>query len=86
MKTFQLNSPVEVAGKTYEELSLRNMKAKDMRLLAEEENSADNQINLVATLAQVSPDVIDELEIADYNQLCLFVLGQLKPKKSAKRS
>ncbi|WGK69448.1 phage tail assembly protein [Candidatus Haliotispira prima] len=81
MKTFKLTGPIETGGRKYSELTLRPMKAKDMRLLMAEENAADNQINLLAALAEVPCGVIDELELADYNELCLFTREQLQAKK-----
>lgn len=86
MKTFKLNTNVVFAGQQYSELTLRKMKAKDMRILLAEENAADNQINLLSALANVSPEVIDELEIADYNALCTFTREQLQAKKPTTQS
>ena len=80
-QTFKMDFPVEVHGQTYKELTLRSIKAKDLRITCEGNNLADSEISLIAALANVSPTVIDELELVDYNKVAAFVREQLTPKK-----
>ncbi len=69
-KTIKLKTPVEVNGETFENMTIRPPKVRD-RLVAEKTpgNSADKEVTFIANLCTVSPDVIMELDLADYVQL-----------------
>lgn len=86
MRTHKLSSPVEYKGKTYEELTLSPVKAKHLRIAHQEENPVDNQINLIAALADVSPALIDELPAADFRTLSDAIGREIAGKKSAPRN
>ena len=86
MRTHKLSNPVEYKGKTYEELTLCNVKAKHLRIMHQEENPIDNQINLIAALADVSPALIDELPAADFRTLSDAITKEVAGKKLAPRN
>ena len=86
MRTYKLSNPVEHKGKTYEELTLAPIKAKHLRIAHEEENPVDNQINLIAALADIDPELIDELAARDFKTLSDAVAKEIAGKKSAPRN
>ena len=84
MKTIKLNDPVDHGGQTYKELTLRKMKARDLRITEQEQNPAEKQIELIAVLTDTSPAVIDELSIPDFNALS-EAISEMNTKKSTPR-
>lgn len=68
--TITLKLPITVAGAAYTALTMRRPKVRDM-LTAERAggNDAEREIRTFANLCEVSPEVIEELDLADYQQL-----------------
>lgn len=64
-----LKFPVTVDGHEYTTLQMRRCKVKDRRLAAKQKTAEDQEVTLIANLCEVPPNVIDELDAADYEQL-----------------
>lgn len=58
--------PVTVAGREYKELTMRRAKVKDRRVASRQATEDAKEISLIANLCDVPPDVIDELDAADF--------------------
>lgn len=70
MTTITLAFPVTIDGMTYDKLSMRRCKVRDRRAAMKQSGTdADREIWLFATLCEVPPEVIDELDEADYAKL-----------------
>ena len=71
MTKIKLDHPIKIDGATVNEIVLRRPTVKDMRVARNSgKNDADQEVALIANLAQISPDDVDSLDIAD------FVKGQ----------
>lgn len=81
MKTIKLQEPVHAGDKEYKELTLGKIKAKHLRLFHASPNPTDNEIELLAAVAEVSPKVIDELSLADYRNCTDYLKEQLAAGK-----
>lgn len=67
MPEIVLDYPVTVAGKEHKTLTMRRPKVKDQKAAQKMGGSDDErEIMLFANLCDVTPDVIDELDMADY--------------------
>lgn len=69
-KQIELKYPVTVAEHEYKALTMRSAKARD-QIVAQKSasNNADVELVLFSNLCEVSTEVIEELEMADYQQL-----------------
>lgn len=81
-RTMQLNVPVHLAdGRELQQLTLRRAKVGDLRAVAHYDNEAEQEIALMARLAGLVPEDLEELDLSDYAQLQeWFRLCQQKPK------
>ena len=70
METITLSQPITIANNTYEKLSLRRPKVRD-RLAVErlKKTDAEKEITMIANLAEVTVEVIEELDLADYGKI-----------------
>jgi len=65
-----LDYPVEVDGEKVASLNLRRAKVRDQKLAAKAAGGeAEQETTLFANLCEVSPKVIEELDLADYRKL-----------------
>ncbi len=65
-----LKHPVTHQGTEYTELSMRRAKARDSRDSQRGGGTAaDSEFRLMANLCEVPPEVIEELDMADYVRL-----------------
>ena len=81
MSSITLTIPVTINNTTYNELNIRRPKVRD-RLAVEriKKTDAEKEIALIANLTEVTTDVIEELDLADYNKVQEGVLqGFLAP-------
>lgn len=71
MEKIILEYPVTVGQIEYIELEMRRSKVKDRLAVLSMKNASDEnkEIRLFANLCEVSPDVITELDEADYGKL-----------------
>lgn len=75
-KTIQLNTtielitPITVDGATLSQLTVRRPKVRDMLAMENTaKNDAEKEINLFASLCEIKPDSLYELDMADYSKL-----------------
>lgn len=73
--TIKLQYPVTVDGQEHAVLNMRRCKVKDRRLAAKQSDDATREIHLIANLCEVPPNVIDELDAADYARLTETLQG-----------
>lgn len=69
-QTIKLDYPVTAEGRTIEEITLRRPKVRDM--LAADKGAggeAEKEIRMFANLAEVTPTIIEGLDLADYARL-----------------
>ena len=68
MTQIKLEFPITVDGATLAEIKLRRPTVKDMRVarLTGGKDDAAQEINLIANLAQLTPDAIESLDMADF--------------------
>lgn len=71
--TVRLTYPVIVKGETYEELSLRRPKMRDLKKAQACKSDMDKAITIIADLADVPPSVIEELDPTDFKALSEIV-------------
>lgn len=65
--TVTLQHPVKVQGQDYTSLTMRRPKVKDEKAARRAgKDPADHEVRLIANLCEVVPDVIEELDLADY--------------------
>lgn len=65
--TVPLQYPVTHEGTEYTSLSMRRPKVRDEKAARRVgKDPADQELRLVANLCEVAPDVLDELDLADY--------------------
>jgi hypothetical protein len=70
MTTVKLTSPIKIDGKEVNEINLRRPKVRD-RLAVERSNfsDAEKEVQLIANLAELPIDVIEDIDLADYAKL-----------------
>lgn len=75
--TIKLKYPITLDGVSITELSMRRSKVKDRLAVANMKNLSDEEkeILLFANLCEVSPDVIRELDEADYPEVQKVYMG-----------
>jgi len=65
-----LDYPVEVDGEKIDSLHMRHAKVRDQKLATKAAGGeAEQETTLFAHLCEVSPKVIEELDLADYRKL-----------------
>ncbi len=71
MQTTELKYPVELAGETINNLTMRRSKVKDRLIVSKMKAASDEEkeIRLFANLCEVEPKVIEELDESDYATL-----------------
>ena len=68
MTKIKLDYPIQIDGATINEISLRRPTVKDMRVarITGGKDDAAQEINLIANLAQITPDAVESLDMADF--------------------
>ena len=67
MQKIKLDNPVKIDGVEINELSLRKPKVRDPIVAGKKNVSeSEREVNLIANLAEVSPETIQELDLSDY--------------------
>jgi hypothetical protein len=67
MTKIKLDHPIKIDGANVNEIALRRPTVKDMRVARNSgKNDADQEVALIANLAQIAPDDVDALDIADF--------------------
>ncbi len=66
----KLQFPVQIDAMIYDSLTIRRCKVRDRRAAMKQPGTdADREVWLFASLCEVPPEVIDELDEADYGKL-----------------
>lgn len=65
MTTYKLQTPVTFGNKTYDSLTFRKMKAKDLSAMDVVKGSANKGFAMLASIAEVPFQVIGELDFDD---------------------
>lgn len=67
MTKIKLDYPIKIDGATVNEISLRRPTVKDMRIVrASKASDAEQEIALIANLAQWTPADVENLDMADF--------------------
>ena len=67
MQKIKLDNPVKIDGVEINELSLRKPKVRALIVAGKKNVSeSEREVNLIANLAEVSPETIQELDLSDY--------------------
>ena len=78
----KLDYPVEVNGESFEVLHMRRPKVRDMLAGSKAQgDEAEKEVRIFATLCEVPPVVIEELDYADYQKLVETFNGFLSSQK-----
>ncbi|MCG7588425.1 phage tail assembly protein [Photobacterium sp. OFAV2-7] len=75
-KSVMLDIPFEYKGQKVETLEIRRPKVRD-QLIADKQNKepADKEVHLMSLLAGVEPELIQELDLSDYEQVQEVIVG-----------
>jgi len=74
----KLQHPITVDGQEITRITLRRPKVRDMLAVEKLEGSEGaRELRLLANLADVAPDVLEELDLADYQALQKVYAGFL---------
>jgi hypothetical protein len=80
MHKIKLIEPIKIDGVNISELTLRRPKVRD-RLAVERlgTNDAEKEVALIANLADIPKDAVEELDLADYAKIQEALQGFLLP-------
>lgn len=65
----ELKYPVTVEGHEYKKITMRAPKVRDQIVAQKASGKEEMELTLFANLCEITPDVLEELELADYSQL-----------------
>ncbi|WP_265034250.1 MULTISPECIES: phage tail assembly protein [unclassified Wolbachia] len=70
MQNIKLTEPIKIDGILVSEITLRRPKVRD-RLAVERmsNNDAEKEVALIANLASISREAVEELDLADYSKI-----------------
>lgn len=79
-QTIVLKYPVQVGGVTYSELVMRRAKGRDVKLARQQANGDLDEADeyLLANLCDVSPEVLNEMDVADLKSAFEVMRGFLE--------
>ena len=67
MQKIKLSNPIKIDGVDVHELSLRRPKVRDLIAAGKRNVSeSEREVDLIANLAEVAPEAIQELDLSDY--------------------
>jgi hypothetical protein len=76
MTKIKLEFPIDIDGAKVGELTLRRPTVKDMRVARNSaKDDAAQEIALIANLAQITPEQVEQLDLADYAQVQAALQG-----------
>ena len=70
MQKIKLSNPIKIDGVEVNEISLRRPKVRDL-LISDRKNisEAEREVNLVANLAEIPAEAIQDLDLCDYMKI-----------------
>lgn len=85
MQKIKLSNPVKIDGVEVQELSLRSPKVRDL-IAASKKNvsESEREVNLIANLAEVSPETVQDLDLRDYIKIQEWLKDFLSPETALK--
>ena len=67
MKKIKLLNPIKIDGVEVNEISLRQPKVRDLLISSKKNVSeAEREVNLIANLAEIPMDTVEDLDLRDY--------------------
>lgn len=83
MQKIKLTEPIKIDGILISELTLRRPKVRDRLAVERMGNSdAEKEVALIANLASISREAVEEFDLADYNKLQEALQGFLSQQKN----
>lgn len=67
MQKIKLENPIKIDGVLVHEISLRRPKVRDLLVASKKDvNESEREVNLIANLAEVPAETIQDLDMRDY--------------------
>ncbi|WP_265036326.1 phage tail assembly protein [Wolbachia endosymbiont (group A) of Anomoia purmunda] len=83
MQKIKLTEPIKIDGILVSELTLRRPKVRDRLAVERMGNSdAEKEVALIANLASISREAVEELDLADYSKIQEVLQGFLSQQKN----
>ncbi|MFT4327272.1 MAG: phage tail assembly protein [Wolbachia pipientis] len=83
MQKIKLTEPIKIDGILVSELTLRRPKVRDRLAVERMGNSdAEKEVALIANLASISREAVEELDLADYSKIQGVLQGFLSQQKT----
>ncbi|MBR9983024.1 MULTISPECIES: phage tail assembly protein [unclassified Wolbachia] len=83
MQKIKLTEPIKIDGTLVSELTLRRPKVRDRLAVERMGNSdAEKEVALIANLASISREAVEELDLADYSKIQEVLQGFLSQQKN----
>ncbi|BET27991.1 MULTISPECIES: phage tail assembly protein [Wolbachia] len=83
MEKIKLTEPIKIDGILVSEITLRRPKVRDRLAVERMGNSdAEKEVALIANLASISREAVEELDLADYSKIQEVLQGFLSQQKS----
>ncbi len=83
MEKIKLTEPIKIDGILVSEITLRRPKVRDRLAVERMGNSdAEKEVALIANLASISREAVEELDLADYSKIQEVFQGFLSQQKS----
>lgn len=79
MQTITLNNPITIDGISVSELSMREPKVRDLLAIERIEGEALKEVALIANLASVPKETVEDLCIKDYVKIQKVLKDFLSP-------
>lgn len=80
MEKIRLDNPIKIDGVAVHEISLRAPKVRDL-IAASKKNvsESEREVNLIANLAEISPETVQDLDLRDYMKIQNWLKDFLSP-------
>lgn len=78
MTDFKLKYPITVDGEEIRVLRMRRATVLDLELMGQEKGDLAKSVKLVSQVADLAPDVIRQMDAADFNNASDVVAGFLE--------
>ncbi len=78
MTDFELKYPITVDGEEIRVLRMRRASVLDLELMGQEKGDLAKSVKLVSQVADLAPDVIRQMDAADFNNASDVVAGFLE--------
>ena len=80
MEKIKLDNPIKIDGVEVHEISLRAPKVRDLIAAGKKNISeSEREVNLIANLAEISPETVQDLDLRDYMKIQNWLKDFLSP-------